>query len=227
MEILQDFSLDVDLPALFAYAHIKPESRDGQILTELIEGMLPDIRPKAIYRTAYVEEKYEDGVRIDGQRFTSKVLRVNLASVERIFPYIATCGVEVEELTKAHDDLLHRFVLDRFKEQVLRLAVRYLREYITTLYIPGEISSMNPGSLKDWPLREQRQLFALFDDVTGAIGVELTESFLMSPVKSVSGIIFPTEHSFENCQLCPRQECPGRRAPYDAQLAEEKYHLLT
>ena len=72
---------------------------------------------------------------------------------------------------------------------------------------------MNPGPLKDWPLGEQRQLFFLFGDVKQAIGVELTESFLMYPVKSVSGIIFPTEVNYENCQLCPRENCPGRRAP--------------
>ena len=45
---------------------------------------------------------------------------------------------------------------------------------------------MNPGSLADWPMREQRPLFGLLGDTDAAIGVELMESYLMRPTKSVS-----------------------------------------
>lgn len=227
MEILQNFPLNIEIPALFSRARVKPESQDGKNLTELIALIKPKIQPKAIYQTAYIQEKYDDGVQIGGRQFTSKVLSVNLAQIDRVFPFVATCGTEVEELTRQHSDLLHQYVLDLLKEQVLRKTIMHLRDTIQTRHAPGKISTMNPGSLKDWPLSEQRQLFALFGDVKGAIGVELTESFLMSPVKSVSGIIFPAESSFENCQLCPREDCPNRRAPYDTILAEEKYQLLT
>ena len=226
MEILQNFQVDIDIQALFSHARIKAESQDGLYLTELIETIQPHIKPKAIYQSAFIEERAEDRVQIAGLQFTSKVLSGNLASVERVFPFVATCGMEVEELTRQHTDLLRQYVLDLLKERVLRKAVMHLRETIQTRHAPGKISMMNPGSLKDWPLREQRQLFALFGDVKSTIGVGLTESFLMSPVKSVSGIIFPTELNFENCQLCPREECPNRRAPYDETLAEKKYHLL-
>jgi hypothetical protein len=45
----------------------------------------------------------------------------------------------------------------------------------------------------------------------------------MVPTKSVSGILFPTEDGYANCQLCPRQACPNRRAPYDEMLYSRKY----
>jgi hypothetical protein len=57
------------------------------------------------------------------------------------------------------------------------------------------------------------------------VGVRLTDSCLMMPTKSVSGIRFPTETSFESCQLCPRDDCPGRRAPYDSGLYDRRYRL--
>ena len=82
---------------------------------------------------------------------------------------------------------------------------------------------MNPGSLADWPLEEQRHLFRLLGEPRKAIGVELTESFLMVPIKSVSGLRFPSGAHYENCQLCPRDPCPGRRAPYDPDLYERRY----
>ena len=53
------------------------------------------------------------------------------------------------------------------------------------------------------------------------IGVTLSESFLMIPIKSVSGILFPKEIRFESCQLCPREKCAGRRAPYEESLWQE------
>jgi hypothetical protein len=72
-------------------------------------------------------------------------------------------------------------------------------------------------------LSEQRAVFAALGDVQAAIGVQLSDSMLMIPAKSVSGIRFPTTESFESCQLCPRVDCPGRRAPYDSGLYDRKY----
>jgi len=43
----------------------------------------------------------------------------------------------------------------------------------------------------------------------------------MVPLKSVSGIYFPTEIKFESCQLCPREVCRGRVAPYDPDLVKK------
>ena len=80
-----------------------------------------------------------------------------------------------------------------------------------------------PTPPDDWPLREQRPLFTLLGDVRSAIGVELTDTLLMVPRKSVSGIVFVAEETFASCQLCPRHDCPNRRAPYEAGLFERKY----
>ena len=55
------------------------------------------------------------------------------------------------------------------------------------------------------------------------MGVRLTDSFLMVPNKSVSGIFFPAEVTFTSCQLCQRGVCPGRRAPFDPKL-HASYH---
>jgi predicted transcriptional regulator len=80
---------------------------------------------------------------------------------------------------------------------------------------------MSPGSLKDWPIEEQRALFAILGDVEGSIGVRLSESLVMIPSKSLSGIYFPTEVPFYSCQLCPRERCPSRRATYDESAARD------
>ena len=84
---------------------------------------------------------------------------------------------------------------------------------------------MSPGSLADWPIEEQRPLFNILGDVDAAIGVKLSESLLMIPNKSLSGMYFPTEVRFFNCQLCPREQCPGRKAKYSEKMAKE-YGIL-
>jgi hypothetical protein len=45
----------------------------------------------------------------------------------------------------------------------------------------------------------------------------------MIPTKSVSGIIFQTDDTFESCMLCQKDNCPNRRAPYNETLYERKY----
>lgn len=47
----------------------------------------------------------------------------------------------------------------------------------------------------------------------------------MLPYKSVSGIAYETEATFENCMLCPRGNCPTRRVPYDASMGAKTYHM--
>ena len=75
-----------------------------------------------------------------------------------------------------------------------------------------------------WPIEQQGELLSLFGDVKKLIGVELTDSFLMIPKKSISGVIFPTEIDFRSCQVCHRENCPSRSAPFDEILWQRTQH---
>jgi hypothetical protein len=196
-------------------------------IKELLAQAHAVAKPKGVYKLATVDRP--DGadadhtVLIDGCPFTSRVLAVNLKDVSRTFPYIATCGTELEEWSQSIDDPMKRFWADTIKEEALRCAIEAVAHDLVQSFRPGERASMNPGSLEDWPLSEQPGLFALFGDAIDTIGVGLSESFLMIPVKSVSGLWFETESGFKNCQLCPRENCPNRRAPYDPHLFGTRY----
>ena len=107
--------------------------------------------------------------------------------------------------------------------QILNSAVSFLERYIAEHHNTGNLSIMTPGSLKDWPIEEQRPLFTILGDTVNTIGVHVTESLVMFPTHSISGIMFPTEIRFESCQLCPRKKCSGRRAPYDKDMYERRY----
>lgn len=222
MEIIDHIPVNLSVEQVLKRLHLDKDGKYAGDIQGLIEMVQPLTYPRAVYDVCYIDRKDKDSVEFGGVKFTSRVLRVNLDKAERVFPYIATCGTEVESIDIPADDLMRKFVLDNIKQIALGAAVRYLREHIDRKHRPGQMSAMNPGSLEDWPISEQRQLFSIFGDVENLIGVRLSDSFLMLPVKSVSGIYFPTEVRFESCQLCPRERCPGRRAPYDEKL-KEKY----
>lgn len=222
MEIIDQIPVSITPEQVLKQMHLEAEGKFVNEVQELLDQVHPIVRPKAMYKVCYINQKGDDTIDIEGIRFTSRVLRVNLDKVQRVFPYIATCGTEVENIHIPSDDLMRRFILDVIKQMALGVAIKSLREYIDKKYIPGKMSVMSPGSLENWPISEQKPFFSIFGDVESLIGVKLTDSFLMLPIKSVSGLFFPTEVRFESCQLCPRERCPGRRAPYNEEL-KEKY----
>jgi len=223
--ILDDIPFEINLAQLMKELRIAEGIPYGDDLERLASDAQAVGRPKAVYKIAFIDSKSDDTVVVEGRTLTSRVLRVNLEKAHRVFVYVATCGTELDEWSRSVDGMLERYWADVIKEKTLRSAVEALNEDIAERYRPGQTSTMSPGELEDWPLEEQRSLFALLGDTKDAIGVQLTDSLLMIPTKSVSGIRFPTEESFESCQLCPRQNCPGRRAPYDERLYERKYQM--
>lgn len=225
-KLLNNIPFQVDMPALIKAMRVKPDSDYALSLKKLAEEAEAIGRPKALYKLAFIEEKGDNYVIIDQFKFTSRILRVNLDQAQRVFCYVATCGMELEEWSQHFDDLLQHFWAEAINEMALRSALNFLEDHLTQQFSLGNSSTMNPGSLPDWPIGEQRPLFALLGQTQEALGVRLTDSLLMVPTKSVSGIRFPLEESFASCQLCPRENCPNRRAPYDQELFEKKYRLL-
>jgi hypothetical protein len=182
-------------------------------------------RPKGLYEAFYMEVEGDDKVVISDTIFKSRVMKVNLEQVHRIFLFVATCGRELDDWSKSLTDTLDRFIVNAIKAYALGAAAAGIDRHIEETYGTGKVSKMTPGSLKDWPITEQRSLFHLLNDVEGDIGVRLKSSLMMDPKQSVSGLIFPTEVRYENCQLCPMEKCPGRRAAYDPELYEKKYSM--
>ena len=187
-------------------------------LDSLIEAITPVMNKKALYSISFVDKIEGDQVTIGDTVFTSKVVRMNLEQVGRVFPYIVTAGSELDdvELSKRQSAML----LDQVKTMVVSKAYQYLRTHLAEKYGIKKLSSVAPGRLDEWPLTQQRELFSLFGDNVDRIGVRLTKTCLMVPVKTVSGLLFPSEAGFESCELCSREKCMGRRAAYDPKQVE-------
>ena len=220
MPILDKINVSISLDELRKRLHIEKD-RDMSEVQPLINVAVKLIEPRALYDVHYIEEKLEDAVIVDGRRLTSRVLRKNLGQVERIFPFVITLGSKLGEKQTVSSDLLENFYLDTIGNVALNSARKQLKRHLESKFALEKISSMAPGSLADWPIQEQAPLFKLLGDVEASIGAKLTDSLLMLPAKSISGIYFPKEVSFVSCQLCPRERCESRKAQFSPKLAEE------
>jgi len=219
-EILNSIPVEIDLEELRQKLHLKPGDQFERVLA-FIDEARPLIRPQAVYRVSFISEKLSDAVIIDGTTLKSAILRRQIDEVERVFPYVMTIGPRLEQRAAESGDYLEQYYLDTIANVALIGSRRHLEEHIRSRYGLEKISRMGPGSLEAWPISEQRPLFSILGDVASAVGVTLTENFLMIPKKSSSGIYFPTEVPFFSCQLCPREKCPSRKAAYDRNKARE------
>jgi len=212
--VLNDVLCKIDVKELQKILCIKDES---SYLAE-IEMMAAEAqvlaRPKIVYKETTIEVKGDNFVVVDGVKLTSQVLRDNMEEALKAFPFVVTCGSELEDWSsKFKDDYFASFCADTIKEMALRSGIQRFETHLEECGL-GHAVNMNPGSLTDWPIKEQTPIFELLGNVEELIGVQLTESYLMLPIKSVSGIRFPKTGTFESCQLCPREKCPSRKALY-------------
>jgi hypothetical protein len=134
---------------------------------------------------------------------------------------VATAGGALDAELAGDMSLLDQFVLDavgsELAEMVADMVEARWKEEALVLCLEAS-TRMSPGYC-DWSLRGQTVIFKAID--ASAVGVRLTNSFLMIPAKSVSSaavlageVPLPVQ-----CVTCARTDCPYRRAPYDELLA--------
>ena len=206
-----------DIKTRFATA----DEDDLLLLRGLFEKALAIARPKAIFRSCSVKSIEGDRVTIDNQTFKSAVLANNLKDIHRAFAYVVTCGTEVDDWSHEEKDDIIRLWLDMMKEMILGSVRGAFITHLRKVTGIDKFASMGPGTgnAEVWPISQQKPLFELISGVTEKTGTRLTDSFLMLPTKSVSGILYPTEVTFVTCSLCDREHCIGRHAPYDEKMA--------
>jgi cobalamin-dependent methionine synthase I len=221
MHIINNLQPEISTAEIRKRLHLEKNTEEWSSVEKMIDQAAELIEPKAVYKLCYIDRKEDDAVITQEVRFQSRVLRKNLDDIQRMFPFVVTIGSRLEEKAKTCKDYLEQYYFEIIANVVLQDVIKGLRTALQDKYKMEKLSYMSVGSLEDWPISEQKQLFSLLGDVEAAIGVQLTSSMLMLPAKSESGIFFPSETTFLNCQLCPRQNCEGRKAAFDPKMARD------
>ena len=180
---------------------------------EQLEDALPLIRqygaPKAIIKWANVDCINGDETTIEGVTFQSKVVADKQRDTPRVFLSVVTAGEGLEQSGQFADDAF----LDLYDGALLFHAYKYLDRYMKERFRFDGSSVLSPGSLPDWPIQNN---FALFDMIGNVdeIGVSLNGAGYIRPWNSGSHIHFSGD-GYQNCSLCRKYDCIGRRAPFD------------
>jgi hypothetical protein len=220
IHVLTDIPFEFPAEALMSRVRVQAGTDDGREFAALLDLAARVGRPKAMVRECFIEAKGDQSVTLAGVAFVSRALRMNLDQAQRVFAFVATCGHEMDQVPLPADDPLKAFWWDTIKAALLGFAVEHLDRYLAHTWGLGKTATMSPGEgdAAVWPIEQQRDLFAVLGGVEERIGVKLTDSLLMVPNKTRSGIVFATDKDYHTCQLCHRQDCPGRRMPFDEPL---------
>ena len=186
-------------------------------LMNLIEEAQSLADPIVLFGVCSVTRDAGGTVRVNEVPIESVLVEEKLFDKNLCFPYIASCGTALEEWsTKYKTDPLAEYWTDAIKKQyLLRITARFFSYLKEHYQMAGHLTALNPGSLKQWPIAGQRELFSVLGGaafIEEKIGVSCTECFLILPTKSISGIVFESDSFYENCQYCPQTDCPDRRA---------------
>ncbi len=197
---------DVRTPALQRQARQLIDQARGEGLVD----------PRAFYGEFAVQRTGDSTVRLGQVTFDSGLLAGQLDGLSRAYGYVITLGEEFMTWMTGREDLLERYFADELANVILGKAQEAFFDHLARTHGLDGVGSLNPGSLPQWPLEAQRELFTLLDAgvVKRVLGVELNDSLLMQPVKSLSGVAYASAERFCCCRLCERRDCSGRREPF-------------
>lgn len=156
-----------------------------------------------------------------GTTFRSPKLSQALKDSDEIVCFVATVGSAIErEIIRlmAEGRLSEAYILDAMGSVAVENMVKQFHQHKEAEFAAQNKSAtlrFSPGYC-DWPVTEQKKLFGLFG--SEFTGVELLDSCLMQPRKSISGVfgLFHTANprtcpTYNPCQDCKRTDCTARR----------------
>lgn len=187
---IEEKNFQIDVADVLEKMGMPRDHRYGQNLREALEKAAQVVKPKAFYMEAKISGREGDTVTLGGQTFQSASLVQYLAGTDTVYPFLCTCGRELNDLTFSSPDVLEMYSLDLLMEVYRNRIFETMKKQLeSNLGCEKPLASIVPGSF-DWKMAQQRQLFAIFGDAAAKIGVTLSEYNIMDPAKSVSGLCF-------------------------------------
>ena len=196
-----------DVYEQMGYHDAQPDKATQQETTTILKEVSQWLRPRFSYFVVNKQPDFEMG----------NIILRQLRGSEAFALFICTSGLEFEayqQRLKEQGDMVRVFIADALgsviaekcadqMEKALQESIDKLGWMHTNRFSPGYCG---------WHVSQQQLLFPLFQGHT--CGVKLTDSSLMIPIKSVSGIIGLGEKVRKleyTCGLCDFKQCYKRK----------------
>jgi hypothetical protein len=186
-----------------------------------IAGLEKTIRPKVLYTTRNIE-KIEGGTLTleGGVKLKSAKISKTLGKCDRITFFLATIGEQVDDVIEtslSEKKLSDAYIYDAIGSAAVEATVEEFQNKMdSTIKKKNQRTTLrfSPGYC-DWKISEQKQVFSVLEN--DLINVDLSESYLMAPRKSVSGVFgigsrdLVDKDETNPCRICGMHTCVARR----------------
>ena len=153
-------------------------------------------------------------IKICNQIFNpSKIVKTQFKKAVSLAMFVCTVGAEITEKSKnlsETGDPVSSYILDVLGSVTVEKAADIMLKFLELEMQKSGLKisdSFSPGYC-EWSVAEQQELFALLPE--NFCGVSLSESSLMWPIKSVSGMVAigsDMEHKGYQCYWCTDKDC--------------------
>ncbi len=212
---IADLSWDIrEIYLLMGYGSHIPDEGVRQLIQEILDELSHRLVPHYGYVLVDGNVPERGKLLLDNQLFNpGAIISHAMKGAEKYAVFTATIGEEFDNFSrqlKAEDDILRVFIADALGSVLAEATVTLLMKQLEVMADKEGMHISNnysPGYC-DWFLAEQKQLFSFFPE--GSTGITLTDSCLMLPVKSVSGIVAlgkDVKRREYGCNICKMVNC--------------------
>ncbi len=208
-----------EMMRLLGEEHGMIDNHTGTLLEQYTQECLRVSSPAgAFVLVEALESPSEEKISIQGISFDSgKIIHKMLRHSAFYALFLVTAGPGPENLARSllsEGAYLEGYIADLVASALVDSAADQVQEQIKLQANQYDLRTTNrysPGYCS-WKVEEQQKLFRLFPEE--CCGISLSESSLMSPVKSISGIIgigTGVKYRDYTCEICPMLNCQFRR----------------
>lgn len=225
--------LEINPEEVFDILQQQDRSPDNPVVSETAEvfKMLPeiiDIRGGyAVFDDIEIFRK-EGKIQINNVILSPhKKITGYVKDAEKIAVFISTAGEGFTRLTELYNregEYLKSYIVDVFGSLIAEKTIDYIQKNLEKEMLESGLHISNrysPGYC-NWEVNDQRQLFDVLPD--NECNILLTDSCLMLPIKSVSGIIGIGANVTKKryaCDICENKTCVYRKTKKSSQSSQE------
>lgn len=165
------------------------------IIREILSESEKLVRPKGgytLFKNIFVDRENKKTIIGDIELGTKSIVTRHMDKSGLIAVFACTAGAEISMLASDYNKkghTVHAYIADSLGSIVVERAMDLIQEQLKSLMDHQGLKITNrysPGYC-GWELKEQAKLFELLPE--HFCGISLSDSMLMKPIKSVSGII--------------------------------------
>ncbi len=214
-----------DIYLAMDYRGNTPDEYIRDLIAQVLQEAAALCIPRYQYRLLEVKAPSRSHLQIQNTVFSiGKVIASYLPGITQICMFVVTAGKEYEAYLhrlRTEGDIVKEFVADAIGSVIAEACVTRVTKELDEYRDLKHSLPYSPGYC-GWHISEQEKLFSFFPEKP--CGITLSESFLMSPVKSVSGFIGlgkDLKPQPYRCEICNNIHCYKRK-----EKTNEKYERM-